>query len=376
MVDSWGCMESCWNVYLIEPSLYQVKAKTVQYEETIAQLQAQIATLLKEKADLQIRCAVLEGLTDAQDAHLDRIRKDKALNDDEEQESILGDAAELSGHVQGHVVTLQEAKQWTLRDIMRMRQKGLHMEMQWLLSGAGDDPDCTASHQLTNFILKRRKVNNRIAVGNPKSMQGIYAFEAMQAREMSDKPTDVLWTRVLDSLQLSKEQQGHFLEAYEILMSCLSSVAERRKYFLTCPQSDTQRTATALLDNLEEERKAVRNFLVCFFDKILSPIQEARCDIYSFPFCPNVLAMAHLALGLTPPAVRLPNVRHLAVSVGIEQWPEITPFQVLSVPATTRCYILTLQRALFMHRSGAMPIELPDVPRDVLLDMSVLTFGR
>lgn len=46
----------------------------------------------------------------------------QALNDDEEQESILGDAAELSGDVQGHVVTLQEAKQWTLRDIMRMRQ--------------------------------------------------------------------------------------------------------------------------------------------------------------------------------------------------------------------------------------------------------------
>lgn len=47
---------------------------------------------------------------------------EQALNDDEEQESILGDAAQLSGDVQGHVVTLQEAKQWTLRDIMRMRQ--------------------------------------------------------------------------------------------------------------------------------------------------------------------------------------------------------------------------------------------------------------
>lgn len=51
----------------------------MQYEETIAQLQARIATLAKEKADLEIRCAVLEGLTDAQDAHLDRIRKDKVL---------------------------------------------------------------------------------------------------------------------------------------------------------------------------------------------------------------------------------------------------------------------------------------------------------
>lgn len=46
----------------------------------------------------------------------------QALNDDEEQESILGDAAQLSGDVQGHIVTVQEAKQWTLRDIMRMRQ--------------------------------------------------------------------------------------------------------------------------------------------------------------------------------------------------------------------------------------------------------------
>lgn len=58
----------------------QVKAKTLQFEETIAKLQAQVAKLVKEKADLQIRCSVLEGLTDAQDAHLDRIRKDKVCS--------------------------------------------------------------------------------------------------------------------------------------------------------------------------------------------------------------------------------------------------------------------------------------------------------
>jgi hypothetical protein len=45
--------------------------------------------------------------------------------------------------------------------------------------------------------LLQRKVNSRIAVGNPKSMQGIYAFEVMQARELPDTPTDTLWKRVL-----------------------------------------------------------------------------------------------------------------------------------------------------------------------------------
>jgi hypothetical protein len=45
--------------------------------------------------------------------------------------------------------------------------------------------------------LVQRKVNSRIAVGNPKSMQGIYAFEVMQARELPDSPTDTLWKRVL-----------------------------------------------------------------------------------------------------------------------------------------------------------------------------------
>lgn len=46
----------------------------------------------------------------------------------------------------------------------------------------------------------QRKVNSRIAVGNPKTMQGIYAFEVMQARELPEEPTENLWKRVLVSI--------------------------------------------------------------------------------------------------------------------------------------------------------------------------------
>jgi hypothetical protein len=81
--------------------------------------------------------------------------------------------------------------------------------------------------------------------------------------------------------------------------------------------------------------------------QVLSPIQEARCDVYSFPFCPQVLALANILSGgasTAQPHVPLPDVRGLAHGCGFTNWPENTPFEALSLPATTRCYILTLQR--------------------------------
>lgn len=104
--------------------------------------------------------------------------------------------------------------------------------------------------------------------------------------------------------------------------------------------------------------------------QILSPIQEARCDVYSFPFCPNVLALVHILLASPAPPVILPDVRQLAIAVGVERWPESTPYAALSVPATTRCYILTLQRGSVRNRTSSFTLAARAIPvlRAMLVD--------
>ena len=75
--------------------------------------------------------------------------------------------------------------------------------------------------------------------------------------------------------------------------------------------------AEALKENLEKERLACADFLFAITDEILSPEQEACCEVFSYPWHVDLLELCHILASRHG----IPAVRHLAPAVAFPKRP-------------------------------------------------------
>ncbi|KAK9868761.1 hypothetical protein WJX84_009448 [Apatococcus fuscideae] len=300
-----------------------------------------------DKAHLEYSNRRLETALKSNDAHLVRLNSHLGVRKIEQQ-MCLESLARFVNIIDGggcDQASLDVIKQWPLRNLEDFYLRYLGKLGQLInVQGRPSDKHRAA---LTSVIQARRLHLSKDPYYSSLYWAGLSWNLHRQPQEGLQPPGRHQWAQLLTRLQLTAEQQQQMLTARQYLLHLLDTIGQTRwniivqlgQAALELPRESLPASppAEALKENLEKERLACADFLFAITDEILSPEQEARCEVFSYPWHVDLLELCHILASRHGIPADLPDgvVYLQSRSPGLSKlMPLYTAYELLIMPLT------------------------------------------
>ncbi|KAK9826091.1 hypothetical protein WJX81_001518 [Elliptochloris bilobata] len=294
------------------------KAQTEDYKRQIEELTARLSNMSAEKANLESRNTLLEKVV--------RLKGDGTMP----QQSLqaLGLGGEPRGDAQANYLMyaatfldkvypgrgmssslrMEHIKNMGASDFYKVWKDCISRLTHLLLEG-GEEPDTEAHRALVELIESNRWTVLSMATHDSRKLMALTMAVKSISVSQAGPPPAGHHEAVLATLNLSEEQKQRLLDARRALINRVEGIVSERRALVEAlrgslprdaaglrqvpgrrPLQEALGAAERLAENLRRDHEVAWGFTSTFTKTVLTPVQEARCLVGSYPYHPDVLA--------------------------------------------------------------------------------------